>query len=64
VRELQSDSDGSQDVWAPVQRFFELCKSRPAADLGDTWHGWSEELDFEMDDGEEVSFSRSTHFQH
>jgi hypothetical protein len=64
VRELQSDSDGSQDVWAPARRFFELRKARPAADLGNAWHRWSEELDFDVDDGGvgEVSFSRSTNY--
>lgn len=55
VRELHSDSatldDSSLDVWAPARRFFELRKARPA-DLGGagTWHGWSEELDFDTDE--------------
>ena len=58
VRELQSTSDDSQDVWAPARRFFELRMARPAAGLGDAWHGWSEELDFDDVDDGEVSFSR------
>ena len=56
VRELQSGpstQDGSSlDIWAPARQFFELRKAR-SADPGDAgaWHRWSEELDFDIDDG-------------
>lgn len=52
VRELQSETDSSEDIWAPARRFFEQRKA-PHLELGDvdTWHRWSEELDFDVDDG-------------
>jgi hypothetical protein len=52
VRELQSNTDGGEDIWAPARQFFEQRKA-PHLDLGDAdaWHRWSEELDFDVDDG-------------
>ncbi|KAH8980082.1 hypothetical protein EDB92DRAFT_2107324 [Lactarius akahatsu] len=56
VRDLHSDSappaNSSQDVWEPARRFFELRKAR-LEDLGGAggWHRWSEELEFDIDDG-------------
>ena len=51
VRELQSNSDSGQDIWAPARQFFELRKTRPADPGGaGAWHRWSEELDFDVDD--------------
>ncbi|KAH9023828.1 hypothetical protein EDB85DRAFT_2183174 [Lactarius pseudohatsudake] len=56
VRDLHSDSAAqgysSQAVWEPARRFFEPRKAR-LEDLGGagTWHRWSEELEFDTDDG-------------
>ncbi|KAH9022599.1 hypothetical protein EDB84DRAFT_1564944 [Lactarius hengduanensis] len=56
VRDLHSDSAAqgysSQGVWEPARRFFEPRKAR-LEDLGGagTWHRWSEELEFDMDNG-------------
>ncbi|KAF8264240.1 hypothetical protein EI94DRAFT_1738825 [Lactarius quietus] len=69
VRELQSNSDSTEDIWAPARRFFELRKA-PDADLGgfDAWHRWSEELDdgvVEDDsDGSEMHASPTLHLPH
>ncbi|KAH9164216.1 hypothetical protein EDB89DRAFT_1859404, partial [Lactarius sanguifluus] len=46
-----TQGDSSQDVWEPVRQFFGLRKAR-LEDLGSAgaWHGWNEELEFDMDD--------------
>ncbi|KAH9164682.1 hypothetical protein EDB89DRAFT_2077821 [Lactarius sanguifluus] len=52
VPALKALGNSSQDVWEPVRRFFGLRKAR-LEDLGGAgaWHRWSEELEFDMDDG-------------
>ncbi|KAH8991567.1 hypothetical protein EDB92DRAFT_2114554 [Lactarius akahatsu] len=70
VRDLHSDSaaqgDSCQGVWEPAWRFFELRKAR-LEDLGGAgaWHRWSEELEFDMDNGEvEDSSDRYEQYTH
>jgi hypothetical protein len=61
VRDLQFDSESTEDIWEPARWFFELRKA-PETDLGagtDAWHRWSEEFDDAVvddgSDGSEVS---------
>ncbi|KAH9052330.1 hypothetical protein EDB87DRAFT_1797946 [Lactarius vividus] len=57
VRDLYSNSD----VWEPARRFFELPKAR-LEDLGGAgaWHSWSEELEFDMDDGRVEDYTHAS----
>ncbi|KAH9052235.1 hypothetical protein EDB87DRAFT_1835957 [Lactarius vividus] len=69
VHDLHSNSiaqgDSSQDVWEPARWFFELHKAR-LEDLGGAgaWHSWSEELEFDMDDGRVKDVSDGYEYTH